>query len=31
MTQVTAAYRHVDDDDYKVIWPKEPVRPFLAP
>ena len=29
--QVTAAYRHVDEDDYKVIWPKEPVRPFLAP
>jgi hypothetical protein len=31
IAQVTAAYRHVDDDDYKVIWPKEPVRPFLAP
>ena len=31
MENVTAAYRHVDDDDYKVIWPKEPTRPFLAP
>ena len=29
--QVTAAYRHVDEDDYKVIWPKDPTRPFLAP
>lgn len=31
MEQVTAAYRHVDDDDYKLLWPKEPTRPFLAP
>lgn len=28
---VTAAYRHVDEDDYKVIWPKDESRPFLAP
>ncbi len=31
MEQVTAAYRHVDEDDYKVLWPKEPTRPFLMP
>jgi len=29
--QVTAAYRHVDEDDYKILWPKEPVKPFLLP
>lgn len=28
---VTAAYRHVDEDDYKVIWPKDDSRAFLAP
>ena len=28
---VTAAYRHVDEDDYKILWPKEPIRPFLLP
>ncbi|MEY2411183.1 MAG: hypothetical protein QOF48_3853, partial [Verrucomicrobiota bacterium] len=31
MEQVTAAYRHVDEDQYKVIWPKEPLRPVVAP
>ena len=29
--QVMAAYRHVDEDDYKILWPKEPTRPFLLP
>ena len=28
---VTAAYRHVDEDDYRILWPKEPVKPFLLP
>jgi hypothetical protein len=28
---VTAAYRHVDEDDYRILWPKEPTRPFLLP
>lgn len=31
MDQVTAAFRHVDDDDYRMLWPKEPTRPFLMP
>ena len=28
---VTDAYRHVDEDDYRILWPKEPTRPFLLP
>jgi hypothetical protein len=28
---VTVAYRHVDEDDYTILWPKEPIRPFLLP
>ena len=28
---VTAAYRHVDEEEYKVIWPKDESRQFLAP
>jgi len=31
MNQVTAAFRHVDEEDYKVLWPKDDTRPFLAP
>ena len=31
MESVTAAYRHVDEDEYKVIWPKVPTHPFLMP
>jgi len=31
LDSVTAAYRHVDEEDYKVIWPKDESRPFLAP
>ena len=31
MDQVTAAFRHVDDEDYQVLWPKDETRPFLAP
>ena len=29
--QVMAAYRHVDEDDYRILWPKEPTKPFLLP
>ena len=28
---VMVAYRHVDEDDYTILWPKEPTRPFLLP
>jgi hypothetical protein len=31
MDQVTAAFRHVDEDDYEVLWPEDEERPFLAP
>lgn len=31
LDRVTAAYRHVDEDDYKVIWPSDESRSFLAP
>jgi hypothetical protein len=31
MNQVTAAFRHVDEDEYEVLWPHDDERPFLAP
>ncbi|MFM1767695.1 MAG: hypothetical protein RJA22_224 [Verrucomicrobiota bacterium] len=31
LDRVTAAYRHVDEEDYRVIWPKDDSRPFVAP
>jgi len=31
MNRVTAAFRHVDEDDYRVLWPADETRPFLAP
>jgi hypothetical protein len=31
LDSVTAAYRHVDEEHYKVIWPKDDSRPFVAP